>query len=305
MQVIARTENTTVYCNTAASFPEGVLKAHEILHQIYPSAEGRQYFGLSWPDRGNILYKAAVSLAPGEKPVTDKFEQFEIRKGLFLSTTIHDFMKHLAAVPQTFQQLISDQRVDATGYCLEEYPDETTMICMVPLDDQKVQDLHRKDLVKVFTALYDEIIDTIQSFSPSQYNTVPSIGGWTPGQLVDHIIKATGGLPDEQTTEPGRLYSEKDEQTRSVFLNYEIKMQAPEFLHPDQEKYSQEEQIAALQNIRDGHLQVIRDKDLLQLCLDFELPVWGTLTRYEWFRFISYHATRHLHQLKNIHNVMN
>lgn len=187
MQVIARTENTTVYCNAAASFPDGVLKAHQMLHQIYPTEAGRQYFGISWPENGHIQYKAAVSLAPGESPVTDKFEKFVIGKGLFLSSTINNFMDHIPSIQHTFEHMIKDARVDHNGYCLEEYPNNTTMVCMVPLDEEKVQDQHRKELSAIYVSIYDELIETIRAFKTSQYNKVPAGGGWTPGQVVDHI----------------------------------------------------------------------------------------------------------------------
>lgn len=304
MELIARTEPTTVYCNTAASFPDGVLKAHQLLHQIYPSAEGRQYFGISRPENGTIIYKAAVSLAPGEKPVTDKFEKFVIRKGLFLSSTIQNFMDNVTSIQKTFEYLLRDPRVDFEGYCLEEYPNEKDMICMVTLDEQKVQDQHRKELAKEYGELYISLLQIIADFNEKDYNKQPSTGGWTPAQVVQHIILATGGLPDQNTKEADRLYSEKDELTRAAFLNYNIKMQSPEFLQPDSREYNRDEQVKMLESIRDNHLISIRDKDLFAECLDFELPVWGTLTRYEWLKFIGYHTTRHMHQLKNIHNVI-
>jgi hypothetical protein len=304
MQIIARTEATTVYCNTAASFPEGVLKAHQILHQIYPSSEGRHFFGISRPVNGEIEYKAAVSLAPGEQPVTDRFERFVIKKGLFLSSTIHNFMDNIPSIQKTFEHLVKDPRVDHDGYCLEEYPDEKNMICMVTLDDDKVQDMHRKELAKEYGALYENLLSTILSFKEKDYNKRPFSGGWSPAQVVDHIIQATGGLPDQYTMDTDRLYSEKDEMTRSAFLNFDTKMQAPDFLQPEQRDYNRDEQVKTIEGIRDQHMQSIRDKDLFAICLDFEMPVWGTLTRYEWLKFIGYHTTRHIHQLKKIHNAV-
>lgn len=306
MQVIARNQDTTVYCNAAASFPDGVLKAHQLLHQIYPPADGRNYFGISRPqDNGQIEYKAAVSLAPGEKPVTDKFEKFVIRKGLFLSSTIHRFMDNIPSIQSTFERMVKDSRVDHAGYCLEEYPDGTDMICMVTLDEQKVQDQHRKELAKEYVAMYDSLLQTIDAFKEKDYNKQPPFGGWTPAEVVQHIIMATGDLPDQQTVPTDRLYFEKDETIRSVFLDFNTKMNAMDMLTPENREYNREEQVKSIEGIREKHLRSIREKDLFALCLDFELPVWGTLTRYEWVKFIGYHTIRHLHQLKNIHNVMN
>ncbi|NML21359.1 DinB family protein [Pseudoflavitalea sp. G-6-1-2] len=304
MQLYSRNQNTTVWCNTAASFPDGILKAHQLLHQIYPSAEGREYFGISRFENGGISYKAAVALAPGESPVTDKFETFVINKGLFLGTLIKDFMSDTSVVGSTFQQLVKDPRVDPDGYCLEEYPEYNSIICMVRLSEERVQAQLRKELTEEYGRMYENLFRTIRSFTPQQFNTVPSIGGWTPGQVTEHIILATGGIPDENTSDAGRIFNEKDETTRSVFTDYLHKMEAPEFIRPDKKDYDQQQQISILEGVRDSHLSGIASKDLFALCLDFELPAWGSLTRYEWWKFISYHTERHLHQLQNIHNVM-
>ena len=304
MQLYSRNHNTTVWCNTAASFPDGVLKSHQLLHQIYPSAEGREYFGISRFENGGIVYKAAVALAPGESPVTDKFESFEIRKGLFLGTTIADFMLNIPAIATTFQQLVRDPRVDPDGYCLEEYPDSTSITCMVRLSAERVQAQLRKELTADYEKMYERLRKTVRSFTPQQFNTVPSTGGWTPGQVTEHIILATGGIPDEHVAEADRLFSARDETTRSVFTDYMHKMEAPEMLHPEMKAYDQEQQLAVIEGVREAHLKGIAEKDLFALCLDFELPVWGTLTRYEWWKFIGYHTDRHIHQLEKIHNVM-
>jgi hypothetical protein len=52
------------------------------------------------------------------------------------------------------------------------------------------------------------------------------------------------------------------------------------------------------------HKEKINHTDLTALCMGFELPKIGTMTRYEWFRFLAAHTTRHLYQLKNIYSAM-
>ena len=121
---------------TATSFPDGVLKAHQALHALLPTTENRRFFGISFPGKaGNIIYKAAVEENyPGEAEQLN-CETFIIRKGVYLSKTIKDFMKDLSNVGKTFQQLLQNTALDKTGYCLEIYPNEKDIICLVKLHD--------------------------------------------------------------------------------------------------------------------------------------------------------------------------
>ncbi len=41
------------------------------------------------------------------------------------------------------------------------------------------------------------------------------------------------------------------------------------------------------------------------ICLDNELPTFGTLTIYEWISFALVHTQRHTQQLKKILNLVN
>ena len=51
----------------AKSFPEGILEAHQTLHALVPYSQNRKYFGISRPENGNIVYKAAAEeLIEGE-----------------------------------------------------------------------------------------------------------------------------------------------------------------------------------------------------------------------------------------------
>jgi hypothetical protein len=40
------------------------------------------------------------------------------------------------------------------------------------------------------------------------------------------------------------------------------------------------------------------------LCMEFDFPGFGHLTRYEWLKFIVFHTQRHIHQLKQIKNAL-
>lgn len=152
--------------------------------------------------------------------------------------------------------------------------------------------------------IYNSFISKLEKFSSEQINEIPFEGSWTPGQVTDHIIKATSGIPDKYTEPVTRPYDAKVDLMESVFLNFETKFKSPEFVVPGNGPFEKDALIQTLRKTLDGHLQKISDTDLTALCLKFDLPTIGTMTRYEWFRFIHAHTIRHHRQLKNILNSM-
>ncbi|WP_316847466.1 transcriptional regulator [Pedobacter psychrodurus] len=127
-------EDIKVMYVTAESFPDGVLAAHQKLHTMFPADEKRRYFGISMPNEEcTIIYKAAVEeIADGE---AEKFglETFRIKKGVFISALILDFMRDVSEVGKTFEKLLEHPNLDPNGYCLEIYNNETDVRCMVGL----------------------------------------------------------------------------------------------------------------------------------------------------------------------------
>ena len=128
-------KDRNVLCITASSFPQGVQKAHRDLRSMLPPSEPRTFYGISYPDKkGNILYKAAADeLRQGEAEKLN-LETFVIRKGEYIGEVLEDWCKDESLVGKTFKKLLSDQRIDKNGYCLEIYLNEKDMRCLVPLD---------------------------------------------------------------------------------------------------------------------------------------------------------------------------
>jgi hypothetical protein len=82
------------------------------------------------------------------------------------------------------------------------------------------------------------------------------------------------------------------------------KFTAPEPLRPDDRPRSRSEVLDELNRVRGKDLTIIDSEDLTAVCMDFELPSIGYLTRYEWLWFIQMHLNRHTFQLKNIRKKM-
>lgn len=157
------------------------------------------------------------------------------------------------------------------------------------------------DLLQV----YDEYILIFQNFTDVQINQIPFEGSWTPGQVADHIIKSTKRIPDRDTAPPERAFDAKVASIESVFLDFENKRKAPEYVEPGGGPFERSVILSQFDELKVRHKAALADVDLTQLCLNFELPVVGTMTRYEWYRFFVIHGQRHLYQLRNIIKVIN
>lgn len=129
-----------VFYIKADKFPEGIKAAHEKLHSLVPVNDGRRFYGISWgSDSGEITYLAAAEEINAGEAEKYGCERFTIKKGPYLAVTLKDWCKEEGLVERTFRGLLADPRLDdENGYCLEEYLNETDMICMVTLDPQKI-----------------------------------------------------------------------------------------------------------------------------------------------------------------------
>jgi hypothetical protein len=291
-----------VICVKASSFPQGVLAAHKELESKIKSTTGRRLFGISFPQQGEIVYSAAATQSSSDEAKHLGCDKFTIKSGLHVGQEVLNWQEKAHDLQNVFERLISDPRTDPNGYCLEEYVSDNDLICMVPLNAELVLEQDRKELTAAIEKVFSELIALVNQFTELQFNTVPFEGSWTPGQVVDHISKATGAIPDAHTKQPDRVYNALADAVDALFLNFNIKMESPDFIKPEQGPFQIAKSVSDLERIKKRHLHAINQSDLHEICLDFELPNSGLMTRYEWYRFVICHSQRHLHQLRNIHS---
>jgi len=123
-----------VFYVTATSFPEGVGRAFQKLLSFLSMPNDRLLYAISSiNEKGMIIYKAAVEESfPGEGQ-QNGCETFVIKKGEYWSELLPDWRKDESIVGKTFQMLLSHPNLDKSGYCLEIYPNEKDIRCLVPL----------------------------------------------------------------------------------------------------------------------------------------------------------------------------
>ena len=134
METINLSNDIKVFYITATSFPEGILEAHQKLHALVPFSTERKYFGISRPEDGVIVYKAAAEeLTPGEGEKLD-CETMVLKKGNYISIVINDYMKDIPSIQKTFKELLDYPGIDPKGYCVEWYISDKDVRCMIRLE---------------------------------------------------------------------------------------------------------------------------------------------------------------------------
>lgn len=160
--------------------------------------------------------------------------------------------------------------------------------------------IQTEQLRPALTKAFDDFIEVLSRFDEAVINEAPFDGSWTPAQVAQHIILATDGLPDSKIKPADRAFDALLPKIRPWWEDLSKKFKSPEPLLPDKKSRTKDELLSELKRVRDKDLETIATKDLTVICLDFELPSIGYLTRYEWLEFIRMHLKRHTFQLTNM-----
>lgn len=120
MEIFHLDHEINLFCVTAFSFPAGITHAFEALKKQLPDAGDRVYFGISYPDKGAIVYKAAVmEKEPGEAEKCG-CERYTLPKGEYVSRVLKNWEKNIPMIGNVFQELIHS-RPDLVAPCIEWY----------------------------------------------------------------------------------------------------------------------------------------------------------------------------------------
>ena len=126
-------QDVPVFCITAKSFPNGITEAFDTLSKLIPDMQGRTLYGISSPVNGVIVYKAAVTeLKPGEGEQLG-CEPFVIKRGEYLTETLHNVTSDSGIFRKTFEQLLATPLLDKNFPCVEWYKSMKEVMCMVRL----------------------------------------------------------------------------------------------------------------------------------------------------------------------------
>lgn len=158
-----------------------------------------------------------------------------------------------------------------------------------------------KDLITELESTKANLLAVISSIPQEQFNTVPFEGSWTAAQVCDHVLKAIGdGIFYGKTKPTERAPDERIKTLADIFLNFETKLQSPDFILPTDKPLNKHVVLTDMESSFDKLITAAQTLDLTATCLDFEMPVMGQLTRLEFLWFYVFHSQRHTHQLNKI-----
>jgi len=121
METITLDHNINVFYITAKSFPDDIMNAHKALYELTPFSANRNYFGISRPEDGAIVYKAAAEEINQGEAKKLKCDMLVLKKGNYISLTVVDYMKDVQSIDRAFKKLLSWPGLDPYGYCVEWY----------------------------------------------------------------------------------------------------------------------------------------------------------------------------------------
>ncbi|MFC3199926.1 DinB family protein [Parapedobacter deserti] len=148
--------------------------------------------------------------------------------------------------------------------------------------------------------VFDAVIAALETVPAHIVNEVPFEGSWTLGQVAEHIIICSQGVPDSKSQHAERAYDEKAADLRAMFSDRNQKSEADPQVYPKETSHNLRQLIVQLTHNKERLLQIAGGKNLTALCLDMEFPFIGYLTRYEWLTFICIHTQWHLNQITDI-----
>lgn len=161
----------------------------------------------------------------------------------------------------------------------------------------------QRDITNQIVPTFDSLVEAISGFGHESFNAVPFEGSWTAGQCVQHIKLSAGKIIDVlegRIEKASRDPEEKVGQVAALFLDFDTKMKSPEFINPEMRTYDAQRFMDFFRKFKADLDEAANRLDLSQVCLDFEIPGFGAMTRLEWIAFVLFHTQRHVRQLEKI-----
>ncbi|HEU5366758.1 MAG TPA: DinB family protein [Hanamia sp.] len=158
------------------------------------------------------------------------------------------------------------------------------------------------ELATAFDETAKGLLEIVSSFDDKEFNEIPFEGSWSAAQVADHIRKSLKGTVNAlygEVKPPERQPDEHVQKLKSLFLNFEIKLQSPEYILPSEKPLQKEILYQDLKELADAISKATNTLDL-SFASTIPFPKTGELTRLEWINFAIYHTQRHIRQIKNI-----
>ena len=135
----------------------------------------------------------------------------------------------------------------------------------------------KKDLDRSTT----ELLDILRNIPDTIFNTKPPGGGWTIGQVAEHLIKVETSavrLFSGAVESPDRDPEKKIGEIRERFLDYDTKLKAFGPIVPDASAKDKVRALNKIQDIRQKLRSLVDIQDMTSEVRGFEHALFGYLT---------------------------
>ena len=161
----------------------------------------------------------------------------------------------------------------------------------------------KKEIINELETALNKTTMLLAGFSQSEINITPSSGGWSAAQVGRHLYKSSNGTDEllkAQSETAGRQPDEKVDWLKQIFLNFETKLNAPDFIIPEDKEYNKNELIISLEDTNKKIVEAAKEANLTDVApLPEGHPLMG-ITKLEMLYFITYHTMRHNRQIENL-----
>ena len=161
---------------------------------------------------------------------------------------------------------------------------------------------------ELFTSLdttWYELFNLVDSVDEAIINTIPFKDSWTIAQVATHVKKSNNGIIQGLQMDGNTCNRNPEEgvtNLKKIFLDFSAKYNSPGFIVPDNKQYQKDAVTEQLKNSIEKLKQLRDNVNFVEMN---NLPALGEITKIEMLHFVLYHTQRHIHQLKNILNVVN
>jgi len=146
----------------------------------------------------------------------------------------------------------------------------------------------------------EEFIESFADVPDRLFNALPEKKQWSVGQIVEHINRAEYGIPrlfNGPSKPANREPAEKVPLMTEKLSDQTAKYSAFGPILPSEELKNKTELSKKFSDNRKKIINLIDKQNIEEICMLFEHPFFGELTRLEWIRFCIIHAERHRQQI--------
>jgi hypothetical protein len=166
----------------------------------------------------------------------------------------------------------------------------------------QMEDLN-KELANRFRKTTEELTLLIEQFDHETFNRKPATGGWSAGEVVEHLLIfdiRLNHILASATQQTDRNIAEKIPVFTARVSDRANKIDAPPFLLPEPGIKLSGELIEKIKAERKKILSAIEENDLSLHSKEFPHRLFGELTAHEWINLVDVHTKRHLEQLHEL-----